>query len=211
MSWTTTRSSAGPLALAVLSALVLAGAARAQDDAAAAATAAVSDVMNQVIALGRDKSISPAEKRSRIEAIAMDGFDWPTMSRLVLARNWKKLSDTQKPEFIEQFKKHLSLTYGKRLEQIGDEKVDIGASRVSKNGDVTVKTKIVGGAADGVLIDYRLRENEGEWRVIDVIIEGVSLVANFRSQSREIVSRSGIDQLIAQLREKNEKASAPAE
>jgi phospholipid transport system substrate-binding protein len=210
-SWMTKTSRFGPLALAAALAVAsLPGTpAAAEEDPAAAATSSVSEIMDRVLAIGREAGLSPAEKRARIEEIAVEKFAWTTMSRLVLARNWRKLSEPQQAEFVEEFRKHLSLTYGRRLEQIGDERVDIGQARVASNGDVTVRTTIIGGTADGVVIDYRLRSIEGDWKAIDVIIEGVSLVSNFRSQTRDIVSSSGTDGLIAKLREKNARAAAP--
>jgi phospholipid transport system substrate-binding protein len=61
----------------------------------------------------------------------------------------------------------------------------------------------VGGEFDGVELDYRLRQRDGEWKVIDVVIEGVSLIANFRSQFREVVGQKGPDGLLEQMRAKN--------
>jgi phospholipid transport system substrate-binding protein len=86
------------------------------------------------------------------------------------------------------------------------------SARDEKNRQATVKTQIVGGAAgSGIEIDYRLRESDGAWRVIDVIIERVSLIQNFKSQVQDIISAKGIESLIEILRAKNAKeAAAPA-
>ena len=80
--------------------------------------------------------------------------------------------------------------------------------RAEARDDWTVKTKIVRPNAEDILVDYRLRKEDGEWRVIDVIIEGVSLVANFRSQFQEIISRDGAAKLIELLHEKNAKGES---
>ena len=73
-----------------------------------------------------------------------------------------------------------------------------------QRGDVTVKSEIVGGQFDGATIDYRSRVKDGEWLVIDVIIEGVSLVSNFRSQFKPIVAQGGAAELLARLKDKND-------
>lgn len=78
-------------------------------------------------------------------------------------------------------------------------------------GDVTVKTKVVGGENDGALVDYRMRQEDGSWKIIDVVIEGISLVANFRDQFRDVMGREGPSALLGKLREKNAKVSAPAD
>ena len=73
---------------------------------------------------------------------------------------------------------------------------------------MTVKTAIVGGENTGALVDYRMREDKGRWKIIDVVIEGISLVANFRDQFRDVIARSGPEGLLEKLREKNEALAA---
>ena len=77
------------------------------------------------------------------------------------------------------------------------------SARVEPRGDVTVRTVVVGGQNDGVEIHYRMRKREGPWMVIDVVIEGVSLVSNFRSQFQEVVSEGGPALLRERLQQKN--------
>jgi phospholipid transport system substrate-binding protein len=144
----------------------------------------------------------------QIEEITYDRFDFATISRLVLARRWKSLSSEQREEFVEQFKIQLSRSYGTRITRYEQEQVAILGSRVEPRGDVTVSTRIKGGTADGIGVDYRLRRRDGPWLVIDVIIEGVSLVSSYRSQFKEILGHDGPEELLKQLREKN--AANPA-
>ena len=172
----------------------------------------IQQAMDEVLGVLKDKDKKPsADRQRRIEEIAYSRFDFDKMSKLVLAKNFKSMSDAQKDGFTQEFKKHLSLTYGRRLESYSNEKIEVGAAREEKNGDVSVKTKVVGGSANGVEIEYRLRQDPGAWRVIDVIIENVSLIANFRSQVQDIIRAEGADKLIEKLHQKNvEKATAPA-
>jgi len=153
-----------------------------------------------------NKGLSSEEKRHRIEDLAGANIDFDTMSHLVLARNWGRLSAAQQAEFVTLFKEHLALTYGRNIESYNNEKVEVVGERDEGHGDWTVKTKIRrgGGNAD-VLVDYRLRQQDDAWRIIDVVIERVSLVANFRSQFQEIVSGGGPAKLLDVLREKNAK------
>jgi phospholipid transport system substrate-binding protein len=178
----------------------------------AAAKATVDTVVAEALAALRDDSLTQPQKQDRIEKLAEQRFDFPVITKLVLARNWKKLSEDQRAEFLVEFKRHLSLTYGRRLGRFSDEDVVVGDTQGHSNGDVTVKTSIVGGEANGVTLDYRMRERDGNWYAIDVIIEGVSMISNFRSQIQEIVSTSGPEGLINALREKNEaEAAEPAD
>jgi phospholipid transport system substrate-binding protein len=83
-------------------------------------------------------------------------------------------------------------------------KVVVVGEVAEQRGDVTVKSKIVGGQFDGATIDYRSRARDGEWLVIDVVIEGVSLVSNFRSQFKPILAQGGAPELLARLKDKND-------
>jgi phospholipid transport system substrate-binding protein len=129
--------------------------------------------------------------------------DFDTLSKLTMARNWAKLTPAQQEEFRREFRRHLSATYGRRIDDYRNETVDVLGTREESRGDQTVKTKINrgGGTAD-VLVDYRLRQTGGQWKIIDVVIEGVSLVANFRSQFQELMAHGGADHLLAVLRDK---------
>jgi len=163
----------------------------------------IQQAMDEVIGVLKDKNKASVDRQKRIEEIAYARFDFERMSKLVLAKNFKTMSDAQKEGFALEFKKHLSLTYGRRLESYSNEKIEVGTARAEKNGDVSVKTKILGGAADGVEIEYRMHEDAGQWRVIDVTIEGVSLVANFRAQFQDIMGNGNPETLLRLLRDKN--------
>jgi phospholipid transport system substrate-binding protein len=167
----------------------------------------VSETLDQVLVVLRDKAMPAPERRSRVEKIAYAHFDFDTISRLVLARNWPKLSAKQKADFVVEFKRHLSGTYWKTLEDYRDQKVAVDGTRQEKSGDVTVRSTIEGERSEPIRLDYRMRPKAGDWVVIDVVIEGVSLVQNFRNQTQEIIGEVGIDGLIDRLRQKNAEKS----
>ena len=200
------RSSANRRLAALLFGVVLAiaganAAAAALSGPESEARSFVQQTIDTVLGILRNAKIPLEEKKNRVESIAYERFDFELMSRLVLARNWQKFSDKQKRDFVDAFKKHLSATYRDTLNTFRDESIEIGASRLEKNDDVTVMT-IVTGSTDTTKVDYRMRKGDQGWRGIDVIIEGVSLVQNFRAQAQEIVSAEGPDGLIQKLRDK---------
>jgi phospholipid transport system substrate-binding protein len=197
------RVAAFATALVALTAVFAAAPARA--DAVADARAFVQSTIDQVMGILRNASIPLDTKKTDVEQIAYDRFDFALISRLVLARNWDKFSPQQKSDFIDAFKKHLSATYRDTLNDFKNETIVIANARAEQNGDVTVMTLVKGGTGD-TKVDYRLRKSDAGWRGIDVIIEGVSLVQNFRAQAQEIVSADGPDGLIAKLRAKQLKS-----
>jgi phospholipid transport system substrate-binding protein len=204
------RSSRGAAALVLASLLAIAAAERAVAAPAAddgAARAFVQKTIDSVLVILRDKSVPLETKKTEVETIAYESFDFTLMSRLVLARNWDKFSPKQQTDFVDAFKKHLSATYRDTLNTFRDETISIVGTRPETNGDVTVMTVVKGSASD-TKVDYRMRKEAAGWRGIDVIIEGVSLVQNFRSQAQEIVSAEGPDGLIQKLRSKQMKKPA---
>jgi phospholipid transport system substrate-binding protein len=207
-TWTTATmsSSRGPRAALALLAAVLLGLAPTAVAAAAADSAPrvmVRETIDAVLVVLNDKSLSTEQKRSKIEQIAYQRFDFLTLSKLVLARNWPRFSKTQQDQFIEEFKRYLAVSYGNRIERYDQQKVDIVSERQEPRGDVTVQTVVRGGEFEGAVVDYRLRQNQGRWLVIDVIVEGISLVSNFRDQFKEVLARGGPEELLEALRKKN--------
>jgi phospholipid transport system substrate-binding protein len=173
------------------------------DDARATMEKTVADVL---VILG-DKSLSLQTKRDRIQAIAYERFDFETMSKLVLKRDWKKFDATQQQEFVKEFREHLSARYGENLGRYENEKVEVTSHHAETNNDVSVKTVIRGGKFDGTPVDYRLR-NASEWRVIDVVIENVSLVSSFRTQFADVLAKGGPAGVLARLKERNAARAA---
>lgn len=166
----------------------------------------VKALTDQALAILRDGAASAADKRARLEQVVYSHIDFGTVSRLVLARHWSEFTPAQQDTFVSEFKRHLSLTYGNNVERYSNEDITITGTREEARGDWTVLTKIVrgGGAAD-VEINYRLRQIDGQWKVIDVIIENVSLVANYRSQFQDMLTGGSPEKLLAALQEKNTK------
>lgn len=169
--------------------------------------ATIEVLSNRVLDILRDKNASFQQKRKRIEDLISADVDWNTLSRLVLGRHWGRFDPGQQEEFVRLFREHLSLTYSKAIETYTDEKLAIQNEREEARGDYTVQTKIVrGGHSDDILIDYRLRQNDaGVWKIIDFIVERVSLVANYRSQFQSVLGNDQPQKLLTMLRDKNSK------
>jgi phospholipid transport system substrate-binding protein len=188
---------AWPLAATLVAVVSMTSVALAQD-----ARSFIQETADQVIVVLKKQDVPSPEKVRELEQIAYARFDFDTMSKLVLARNWSKLTPEQQREFVQEFRQHLSVTYGRNIESYRNETIEILGDREEARGDWTVKTKILRGG-DDIMVDYRLRKIDGQWKIIDVVIERVSLVANFRSQLQDVVTNQGADAMLRLLREKN--------
>jgi phospholipid transport system substrate-binding protein len=197
------RVAAVVLVLGISAALGVAAIAAEDPDITIAPRQLIDDAASKIVTILGREGQSTDVRVAEIEEIAYELFDFTTMSKLVLARNWRKLDKEKRAEFVREFKRNLSRTYGTRLDRYDQEDIEIFGTQIEPRDDVSVKTRIVGGQFDGAVISYRLRERSERWRIIDVVIEGISLVSNYRSQFAEILTNGTIDDLMAKLRDKN--------
>jgi len=159
-----------------------------------------------------DKSLSNQQKTDQLSTL-MDGVsDFETTSKLVLARGWKDFSEAQRKEFQQLLRDYLIARYRSRIDEYAGQTVQIVSGREEARGDYTVQTKVQTPGKQPILVDYRLRKDpQGDWRVIDVIGEDISVVSNLRSQFQSLLSRGGPDKLLQTLRDKVASGQAAAD
>ena len=129
-------------------------------------------------------------------------FDFKELSKRTLGRNWRKLSAEQQTEFVGLFKKLLQGVYADRLLAYSDQKIIFENEKMLKKGRAEVRTYLQTSDGKKIPMFYRLTDKSGSWKAYDIIIEGVSMVKNYRTQFREIVSKDSPEKLLEILREK---------
>jgi phospholipid transport system substrate-binding protein len=142
-----------------------------------------------------------------LEKVVGDRFDYQEMSRRALGAPWNTLSDKDKQEFVGLFKSLLVSSYADKIETYSGEGVQYINERTEKDY-AEVRTKVQTGKTD-IPLDYRLLNKAGDWRVYDVVVDGVSLVNNYRGQFTKILRSSGYPELVEQLRKKSNHLSSP--
>jgi phospholipid transport system substrate-binding protein len=145
-----------------------------------------------------------AAKEKKIWEILDNVFDYSELSKRTLAQNWKKLSPDQQKEFISLFGKLLGTVYMDRIIAYKDEKVVFGKVTNLSDKTAEVQSEVVQ-SSKSIPIHYRMILVNGGWKVYDVVIEGVSLVQNYRTQFREILMNKTPEDLLKTLREKTRK------
>lgn len=131
-------------------------------------------------------------------------FDFQMITQAAVGRDWNKATPEQQRALVAAFQEVLVRTYAKALlKYSGEEIVYEQAKPGTRKGTVVVPTQVRAPGAPPIPIDYRMHKKGGSWKVFDVVIENVSLIANYRSQFRTVIGRSGIDGLIAELTSKN--------
>ena len=165
-------------------------------------------VLEKIIDKKQELNRSPEKIFDLVNATVAPHFDFPRMSRMVLGKYWRKASDEQKQAFIKQFQALLVRTYAIALLNYSDQAIIYLPPRTQADtSKVMVRTEVKSSGAPAIPINYRLRLNEGSWKVYDVIIDNISLVSNYRTGFSNQIRRKGLDSLIAQLKEKNDKVT----
>ena len=139
--------------------------------------------------------------RDKMNSTVMPKLDIELMSKIVLGKKiWINLSESQKGDFVEAFKYRMTSTYMKSITAFDGEKVVFLPYEPGKRENTAyVKSKYLIPGGD-ISVDYRLIKKSDEWKVYDIIFDGISLMKNYRADFREHVSQSGIDSLITSLR-----------
>ena len=161
-------------------------------------------VTNLLGTLG-DAAFKAKPKDQQIEIIGTEidkVFDFKEMSRRTLGRNWKKMSAEQRTEFVSLFKKLLQGVYADRLLAYSDQKVLFDKEIMLKKGRAEVQSYLQTSDGTKIPLFYRLTDKSGSWKVYDIIIEGVSMVKNYRTQFKQILSKGSPEKLLEVLRKK---------
>lgn len=169
----------------------------------------------QVIQSGTDKALevlhsstgdagpSLRERRAEILTNVDSYFDFEEMGRRALGRPWKEQPPQKQKEFVDLFKQMLFNTYVDRVQSYTatDEKVFYDSEKIDGNF-ASVQSRILGYKSGEVRVDYRLRLDGGQWKVYDVVVEGVSFVENYRNQFSSFLNNSTFDALLERMRQK---------
>jgi phospholipid transport system substrate-binding protein len=167
--------------------------------------------IDEVLRIIRDNDLKQPDKaeerRQLLERAVGARFDYQEMSRRALGAPWNALSEQEKQEFVNLFRTLLTNSYADRIETYSGEGVQYLNERTEQEY-AEVRTKVLSGKTE-IPLDYRLINKADDWRVYDVVVDGISLVNNYRGQFTKIIRSSSYADLVEQLRKKSEKLKAP--
>ena len=147
---------------------------------------------------------APQARREQIRAIADQIFDWEETGKRALARHWAGRSPQEREEFSALFADLVERSYIGKIEGYSGERV-VYAGETIEGDQATVRTRLVTKSNTEIPVDYRMQKHGDRWRAYDVVIEGVSLVANYRTQFNRIIQQSGYGELVEKLKAKREE------
>ncbi|OOP57711.1 MAG: organic solvent tolerance ABC transporter substrate-binding protein [Candidatus Brocadia carolinensis] len=166
----------------------------------------VMTTIDRGLAVLKDPALKGAEKvqarRQRLWVEISPIFNFEEMSKRALGQHWKKRSPEEKKEFIGLFTNILKDAYIGKTDTYSGEKIVFIKEKQDEKDYASVQTKIITNTGAVVLVEYRMLSNAGKWQIYDVVIEGVSLVNNYRSQFNNILMKSPYEELVQKIKGK---------
>lgn len=170
----------------------------------------VKKTVDEVVRIVADKDMkkNEAKRRQALKKAISTIFDYSEMAKRSLGKHWNPRTMAEKKQFTEIFATLLENSYAGKIESYNNERI-VYIRDIVEDNYAEVKSKVVTAARDEFTLDYRLLKQSNKWMVYDVIIEGVSLVSNYRSQFNKIITADGYSTLVKKLHTKNDELKAP--
>ena len=176
------------------------------------ATASVKAIIDQSIVVFKDQQISAPDREKKLRGIAESHFDFAEMSKSAIGYHWKTLTPAQQSEFVPLFTTFIEDAYLSRIESYSVEKINqqIQSSMIqfikqtSDGPDYATvySTVVLQDQKNPIAVNYLMRHDGNEWKIYDITIDAISVIANYRNQFNRVLNNDGYDKLVALLRQK---------
>ena len=162
----------------------------------------INRIKNEQAVLDED----PGQIYGMVNELVIPHFDFTSMSKWVLGKNWKKASDVQRNEFINQFQTLLVRTYARALlEYSGQEVKYLPVEDKGRPNLAVVKTELTSADTQPFPVAYRMHQQNEIWKIVDVAVDGVSLVSTYKGSFASQIKKDGLDALLQKISERNDK------
>ena len=176
------------------------------------AMGSVKSVIDQSIVVFKDQQISAPDREQKLRAIAESHFDFREMAKSAIGYHWRTLTPAQQSEFVPLFTTFIEDAYLSRIESYSVEKVNqqIQSSMIQFIKQTTdgpeyaqvYSTVVLQDSKNPIAVNYLMRNDSGEWKIYDITIDAISVIANYRNQFNRVLNNGGYDKLIEIIRQK---------
>ncbi len=170
----------------------------------------IDDIGSRAIAVLSDANMSLPERQAKVRDLLREGLDLPKIGRFALGRAWQSATDAQRDEYIKLFDAYVVNTYAGRLSAYSGEAFKVLGAEPIAGTDAVVHTEIVRPNNQPLSTAWRVRKEGDQMKVVDVIVEGVSMVLTQRQEFASVIQNQGLDGLLASLRSQNQQSAATA-
>ena len=175
------------------------------------AEAFIQDLADRAVAMLENEDYAAAQRETGFRTLVREGFALEAIGRFVVARHWRRMDRDQQAEYQEMFAEWLLNSYAGRLGGYDGQRIEVAGSVEldNRHGDVVVRTRILGATGQPEMgVDWRVRKFSGRHRIIDVIVEGVSMAAAQKSEFEAVIRKAGVEGLVENLRSRLESTVA---
>jgi phospholipid transport system substrate-binding protein len=168
----------------------------------------VKTLVDRAIGVLKDKRAPRSERQRELRNLVEAQFDFNDMARSVLGYHWRDLSPAKRAEFISLFKAFIEDAYLSKIQDYSGQQVQFIGETSENPGYVQVQSKIVQAGKDPIPLNYRLRQENGSWKIYDVTVDNISIIANYRNQFNRVINDDGFDKLMTDMRNKQQELAA---
>lgn len=176
------------------------------------AIASVKTIIDQSVAVFTQKGLAEDVRQQKLRAIAESHFDFAEMARSACGYHWRSFTPEQKTEFVPLFTKFIEDVYLSQIESYSVEKINqqINSSKIEFTKQVSdapdysevFSSVTLQDRKDPVAVNYEMSRQNGEWKIYDITIDAISVIANYRNQFNRVLNNDGYDKLIALMKQK---------
>jgi phospholipid transport system substrate-binding protein len=168
----------------------------------------VNQVVNKSLPVLRDKRTPLQQRRRQLRTLLEQHFDFADMSRIALGYHWKELNVTQRAQFTQLFTAFIENAYLSKIQDYSGQDVNVLGENSEGDGFSRVRTQIVQQGKQPIKVDYLLRDMSGDWKIYDVTVDAISIIANYRNQFNRVINDQGFAKLMSDMRVKQQQLQA---
>jgi phospholipid transport system substrate-binding protein len=168
----------------------------------------VNQVINNTLPVLRDKHTALPQRRRQLRALLERHFDFPDMARIALGYHWRQISSAKRAQFTQLFTAFIENAYLSKIQDYSGQDVAVLGENSEGKGFARVRSQIIQPGKQPIKVDYLLRDFDGDWKIYDVTVDAISIVANYRNQFNRVINDKGFDKLMADMRTKQQQLQA---
>jgi phospholipid transport system substrate-binding protein len=168
----------------------------------------VNQVINKSLPVLRDKKTPVSQRRRQLRDLLEQHFDFADMARIALGYHWRELSPTQRAQFTQLFTAFIENAYLSKIQDYSGQDVAVLGQNSEGEGFARVSSQIIQPGKQPIKVDYLLRSISGDWKIYDVTVDAISIVANYRNQFNRVINDQGFAKLMADMKAKQQQLQA---
>jgi phospholipid transport system substrate-binding protein len=165
-------------------------------------------MVNHALQIMANKSAPVQQRRRQLREAIENEFDFTEMSKSALGYHWRTISENQRAQFTKLFTAFIEDAYLSKIQDYSGQQVQFQGQSPLGQGYAQINTAIIQTGKSPITVNYLLLQKDGTWKIYDVTVDAISIIANYRNQFNRVINEKGFDQLMADLQAKQQELAA---